>query len=51
MSLMSIFDISGSAMSAQSIRLNATASNMAKRSRSKPTLKRRGDGPPLSTKA
>ena len=29
MSLMSIFDISGSAMSAQSIRLNATASNMA----------------------
>lgn len=29
MSLMSIFDISGSAMSAQSVRLNATASNMA----------------------
>lgn len=29
MSLMSIFDISGSAMSAQSIRLNTTASNMA----------------------
>lgn len=29
MSLMSIFDISGSAMSAQSIRLNATSSNMA----------------------
>jgi flagellar basal-body rod protein FlgC len=29
MSLMSIFDISGSAMSAQSVRLNTTASNMA----------------------
>jgi flagellar basal-body rod protein FlgC len=29
MSLMSIFEISGSAMSAQSVRLNATASNMA----------------------
>src|SRR5690606_35150573 len=29
MSLMSIFDISGSAMSAQSVRLNATASNLA----------------------
>lgn len=29
MSLMNIFDISGSAMSAQSIRLNTTASNMA----------------------
>lgn len=29
MSLTSIFDISGSAMSAQTIRLNATASNMA----------------------
>ncbi|MDX1489654.1 MAG: flagellar basal body rod protein FlgC [Pseudohongiellaceae bacterium] len=29
MSLMSIFDISGSAMSAQTIRLNTTASNMA----------------------
>ncbi len=29
MSMMSIFDISGSAMSAQSVRLNTTASNMA----------------------
>ena len=29
MSLMSIFDISGSAMSAQTLRLNTTASNMA----------------------
>ncbi len=29
MSLMSIFDISGSAMSAQTVRLNTTASNMA----------------------
>lgn len=29
MSLMSIFEISGSAMSAQSVRLNATASNLA----------------------
>lgn len=29
MGLMSIFDISGSAMSAQSVRLNATASNLA----------------------
>ena len=29
MSLMNVFDISGSAMSAQTIRLNATASNMA----------------------
>lgn len=29
MSLMSIFDVSGSAMSAQTIRLNTTASNMA----------------------
>lgn len=29
MSLMNIFDVSGSAMSAQSLRLNTTASNMA----------------------
>lgn len=29
MSLMSVFDISGSAMSAQTVRLNTTASNMA----------------------
>ena len=51
MSMLNVFQVAGSALHAQSLRLNTTASNMAKRSRSSPTERRRGLGPPESTKA